>query len=149
MAGLAAELKGLFDPAALEVVGLTREWERLSAGLTRDGADLARMNAKGKASVSLLVHERGLCAFLDDPRADEEQSLEEDLASTRDLVISRNLSFGPGGPNGAKTAGLLGVLEAVRMVGLSAYTGVHGGWRHAHATAASHPQTCAHGCRGR
>ena len=75
---------------------------------------------------------------------DEEQSLGEYP------VISRNLSFGPGGPNGAKTAGLLlGMLEAVRMAGLSAYTGVHGGWRHAHATAASHPRTCTHSCRRR
>ena len=121
---LAAELKGLFDAAAQEVIGLAREWEKLDAGLTRDGGELARVNAKGKALVSLLTHERGLCVFLDDPRVPMENNLSE--RTLRGPVISRYLSFGSGGPNGAKTAGLLlSVLETVRLAGLNAYTWVH------------------------
>ncbi|MDE0101564.1 MAG: hypothetical protein OXN89_04225 [Bryobacterales bacterium] len=42
---LAAELKGLFAAAAEEVIGLAKECEKLDAGLTRDGAELARVNA--------------------------------------------------------------------------------------------------------
>lgn len=56
----------------------------------------------------------------------------------RGRVISRCLSFGSGGPNGAKTAGLpLGVLQMV-----------HDRLGHARATVASHPRTCARGCPG-
>ena len=121
---LAAALKELFDAAAQEVVGLARQWEKLDAGLTRDGTELARVNAKGKALVSLLTHERGLCTFLDDPRVPMDNNLPE--RTLRGPVISRYLSFGSGGPQGAKTAGLLlGVLETVRLAGLNAYTWVH------------------------
>ncbi|MDE0102452.1 MAG: hypothetical protein OXN89_08725, partial [Bryobacterales bacterium] len=50
------------------------------------------------------------------------------ISSERTLrgpVISCYLSFGSGGPNAAKTAGLLlGVLETVRLAWLNAYTWV-------------------------
>ena len=136
---LAAGLKGLFDAAAKEVIDLARQWEKLDAGLTRDGADLARVNAKGKALVSLLTHERGLCVFLDDPRVPMENNLSE--RTLRGPVISRYLSFGSGGPNGAKTAGLLlGVLETVRLAGLNTYTWVHD-WLEACARNRGQPPT--------
>ena len=72
---LAAELKALFDAAAQEVVGLAKQWEVLDASLTCDGAEHARVNAKSKALVSLLTHQRGLCAFWDDPRVPMENNL--------------------------------------------------------------------------
>ncbi len=76
------------------------------------------------------------------------QSLSE--RTLRGRVISRYLSFGSGGPYGAKTVGLLlGVVQTVRMAGLNAYTWVHDWLGHARATVASHPRTCARGCRGR
>jgi len=72
------------------VIGLVREWEKLDAGVTRDGAELAPMNAKGKALPSLLTHERGLCVFFDDPREPMENNLiGEDFARARDLVLSQ------------------------------------------------------------
>ena len=79
------------------------------------------MNAQGKALASLLKHGEGLRRFVSDPRIPLENNAAE--RALRGPVIARYTSFGSGGPDGARVAGLLfGVFETLRMAGLNPYT---------------------------
>ena len=85
-----------------------------------DGAELARVDAKGRALGSLLKHEAGLRPFAADLRIPIDNNASE--RALRGPVIARLTSFGSGGPDGARAAGLLfGVLATVRMAGLNLY----------------------------
>ena len=110
-----------FRRALEEGQALQEAWERLSRELGRDGAERARVNAQGRVLGSLLRHREGLERFVRDPRIPMENNACERVL--RGPVIARRTSFGSGGPDGARAAGLLfGVFETLRRAGLNPYT---------------------------
>ena len=117
---LQAAVDDLFRTAQQEGLELGAEWTRLNAERNRHGAELARLDAQGRALASLLKHREGLSRFVSDPRIPLENNASE--RALRGPVIARHTSFGSGGPDGARAAGLLfGVLQTVRMAGLNPY----------------------------
>ena len=88
---------------------------------SRHGAELARVDAQGRALGALLSHRESLSRFVADPRIPLDNNLSERVL--RGPVIARYTSFGSGGPDGARAAGrLFGVLATVRLAGLNPYT---------------------------
>ncbi len=121
-ASLKASLGKLFDDALQEWRSLVARYELLIAVPSggRTGAERAQVEAQGKATASLIVHEAGLSVFLEDPAIPMDNNYSE--RTLRGPVISRRLSFGSGGPAGAETAGrLLSVLQTAKQAGLNAY----------------------------
>lgn len=111
----------LFRRALEEGERLLEAWERLGREPGRDGAERARVNAQGKVLGSLLRHREGLERFVRDPRIPMDNNACERVL--RGPVIARRTSFGAGGPDGARAAGLLfGVFETLRRAGLNPYT---------------------------
>ena len=118
---LQAAVDELFRSARKEGGERSADWTRLSGPCGRQGGELARVNAQGKALASLLKHEDGLRRFVSDPRIPLENNAAE--RALRGPVIARYTSFGAGGPDGARAAGLrFGVFETLRMAGLNPYT---------------------------
>ena len=116
---LEARLKALFQLAEEEVLAFAAEWERLDAA-GGHGAELARLDAQGRALRSLLHHRESLSRFVADPRIPLDNNSSE--RALRGPVIARWTSFGSGGPDGARAAGLLfGVLLTVLWAGLNPY----------------------------
>ncbi len=121
-ASLQASLGKLFDDALQEWRSLVARYEMLIAVPSggRTGAELAQVEARGKATASLILHKAGLSVFLEDPAIPMDNNYAE--RTLRGPVISRRLSFGSGGPAGAETAGrLLSVLQTARVAGLNPY----------------------------
>ena len=123
-ARLQASLGKLFDDALQEWQRLASRYQVLQAlrpSGGRAGAELAQLEAQGKATASLILHQEGLSVFLEDPGIPMDNNLSE--RTLRGPVISRRLSFGSGGPAGAKTAGrLLSVLHTAQLAGLNPYS---------------------------
>ena len=119
---LQAQLRELFERAQAEGEQCVADSERLApTDPGRHGAELARVDGQGRALASLLSHRETLSRFLDDPRIPLDNNLSERVL--RGPVIARYTSFGSGGPDGARAAGLLfGVLATVRLAGLNPYT---------------------------
>ena len=119
-AKLETGLEELFESAQEEGEQLTVERQRLEGERRLDGAELARVDAKGRALGSLLKHQPGLRRFASDPRIPMDNNASE--RALRGPVIARLTSFGSGGPDGARAAGLLfGVLATMRLAGLNLY----------------------------
>ena len=73
-----------------------------------------------RALGALLSHQESLSRFVADPRIPLDNNASERVR--RGPVIARSTSFGSGGPDGARAAGLLfGVLATVRIAGLNPY----------------------------
>ena len=102
---LQAAVEELFQSARKEGGERSADWTRLSGPCGRQSGELARVNAQGKALASLLKHEEGLRRFVSDPRIPLENNAAE--RTLRGPVIARYTSFGSGGPDGARAAGLL------------------------------------------
>ena len=115
-------VKELFERVREEGAECAREWLRLDQqGHGRQGAELARLDAQGRALASLQSHRETLSRFVADPRIPLDNNASERVL--RGPVIARYTSFGSGGPDGARAAGLLfGVLATVRLAGLNPYT---------------------------
>ena len=95
--------------------------DQAGQGRSRHGAELARVEAQGRALGALLSHRESLSRFVGDPRIPLDNNASERVL--RGPVIARYTSFGSGGPDGARAAGLLfGVLATVRLAGLNPYT---------------------------
>ena len=113
----------LFERAREEGGQRASEWLRLDQaghGRSRHGAELARLDARGRALGTLLSHRASLSRFVADPRIPLDNNSSERVL--RGPVIARYTSFGSGGPDGARAAGLLfGVLATVRLAGLNPY----------------------------
>ena len=78
------------------------------------------MTAQGKATSSLVLHQEGLSAFLEDPRIPMDNNGSERIL--RGPAISRHVNFGSGGPAGAKAARcLLSMLATAHLAGLNVY----------------------------
>ena len=118
---LEAGLREVFERARAEGEQCIADDERLApAERGRNGAELARVDAQGRALASLLRHRETLSRFLGEPRIPLDNNLSERVL--RGPVIARYTSFGSGGPDGARAAGLLfGVLATVRLAGLNPY----------------------------
>ncbi len=120
---LQTRVEELFERAREEGGQRTSEWLRLEQagpGRSRHGAELARVDAQGRALGALLSHRASLSRFVADPRIPLDNNLSERVL--RGPVIARYTSFGSGGPDGARAAGLLfGVLATVRLAGLNPY----------------------------
>ena len=112
---LQTRVQELFERVREEGAECAREWLRLDqAGHGRHGAELARLAAQGRALATLQSHRTALSRFVADPRIPLDNNLSERIL--RGPVIARYTSFGSGGPDGARAAGLLfGVLATVRL----------------------------------
>ena len=121
---LQARVQELFERARKEGGERRIDWillDQAGQGRSRHGAELARVDAQGRALGALLSHRASLSRFVADPRIPLDSNLSERVL--RGPVIARYTSFGSGGPDGARAAGLLfGVLATVRMAGLNPYT---------------------------
>ena len=120
---LQARVEELFERARDEGVERRIDWillDQAGQGRSRHGAELARVEAQGRALGALLSHRESLSRFVGDPRIPLDNNLSERVL--RGPVIARYTSFGSGGPDGARAAGLLfGVLATVRLAGLNPY----------------------------
>ena len=118
---LHARLESVFRLAAEQARELSFEWMRLDrADPGRHGAELARVEAQGRALGTLLRHREALSRFVADPRIPMDNNFSERIL--RGPAIARYTCFGSGGPDGARAAGLLfGVLATVRLAGLNPY----------------------------
>ena len=120
---LQARVEGLFERAREEGGERRIDWillDQAGQGCSRHGAELARVDAQGRALGALLSHRESLSRFVGDPRIPLDNNLSERVL--RGPVIARYTSFGSGGPDGARAAGLLfGVLATVRLAGLNPY----------------------------
>ena len=120
---LQARVEGLFERAREEGGERRIDWillDQVGQGCSRHGAELARVDAQGRALGALLSHRESLSRFVGDPRIPLDNNLSERVL--RGPVIARYTSFGSGGPDGARAAGLLfGVLATVRLAGLNPY----------------------------
>ena len=116
---LQARVEALFERAREEGQARAVDWILLDrAG--QHGAELARVDAQGRALGTLLGHRESLSRFVADPRIPLDNNLSERVL--RGPVIARGTSFGSGGPDGARAAGLLfGVLATIRLAGLNPY----------------------------
>ena len=121
---LQARVEELFERAREEGGERRIEWmllDQAGQGRSRHGAELARVDAQGRALGALLSHRESLSRCVADPRIPLDNNLSERVL--RGPVIARYTSFGSGGPDGARAAGLLfGVLTTVRLAGLNPYT---------------------------
>lgn len=120
---LQARVEGLFERARDEGRERRIDWillDQAGQGCSRHGAELARVDAQGRALGALLSHRESLSRFVGDPRIPLDNNASERVL--RGPVIARYTSFGSGGPDGARAAGLLfGVLATVRLAGLNPY----------------------------
>ncbi len=120
---LQARVEELFERARDEGVERRIDWillDQAGQGRSRHGAELARVEAQGRALGALPSHRESLSRFVGDPRIPRDSNLSERVL--RGPVIARYTSFGSGGPDGARAAGLLfGVLATVRLAGLNPY----------------------------
>ena len=109
-ASLAAAVGKLFDDAMQEWQRRARRnqlLEGLQACGAQNAAEPAQVEAQGESTSSLILHQEGLSAFLEDARIP---------------TISRYVSFGSGGPAGANAAGrLLSILATAHLAGLNVY----------------------------
>ena len=122
-ARLEACLQGIFETARQELHALCVPAILEHNCPSGDGRALARMAAQAKALLSLPDHREGLSVFLRDPRVPLDNNASERIL--RGPVIARLTSFGSGGPDGARVAGLLfGLFATVRLAGLNPYTWV-------------------------
>ncbi len=121
---LQARVEELFERAREEGGERRIDWillDQAGQGRSRHGAELARVEAQGRALGALLSHRESLSRFVGDPRIPLDNNASERVL--RGPVIARYTSFGSGGPDGARAAGLLfGVLATVRLAGLNPYT---------------------------
>ena len=117
---LEAVVEALFRSAQQEASQRAAEWILQSWAAQPDGAALARLDAQERVLNSLLQHREGLIRFVSDPRIPLDNNAAE--RALRGPVIARHTSFGSGGPDGARAAGLLfGILQTVRLAGLNPY----------------------------
>ena len=121
---LQARVEELFERAREEGGDRKLDWillDQVGQGRSQHGAELARVDAQGRALGALLSHRESLSRCVADPRIPLDNNLSERVL--RGPVIARYTSFGSGGPDGARAAGLLfGVLATVRLAGLNPYT---------------------------
>ena len=120
---LEAAFEALFQRAREEMVMVCSQGILEYNRSHPDGRKVAWLEAQSAPLRSLVRHREGLGVFLRNPRVPLDNNACERIV--RGPVIARCTSFGSGGPQAARSTGLLfGVLATVRLNGLNPYTWV-------------------------